>query len=35
MGEAINIVKKIKVKNVIFNCGEFNDLEKDNKKLEE
>ena len=29
MGEAINIVKKIKVKNVIFNCGEFNELEQE------
>ena len=29
MGEAINIVNNIKVKNVIFNCGEYNDLEKE------
>ena len=29
MGEAINIVNNIKVKNVIFNCGDYNDLEKD------
>jgi len=29
MGEAINLVESIKVENVIFNCGEFNDLEND------
>ena len=29
MGEAINLVDNFKVKKVIFNCGEFNDLEKD------
>lgn len=29
MGEAINLVENFKVDNVIFNCGEFNDLEKD------
>ena len=28
MGEAINLVNDFKVKKVIFNCGEFNDLEK-------
>ena len=28
MGEAINLVKNFKVEKVIFNCGEFNDLEK-------
>ena len=28
MGEAINIIEKFKVKNVIFNCGELNNLEK-------
>ncbi len=28
MGEAINLVNNFKVKKVIFNCGEFNDLEK-------
>jgi len=28
MGEAINIVENFKVKKVIFNCGEFNELEK-------
>ena len=27
MGEAINLVNKFKVENVIFNCGEFNNLE--------
>lgn len=29
MGEAINLVNDFKVEKVIFNCGEFNDLEKD------
>lgn len=39
MGEAINIVNNFKVEKVIFNCGEYNDLEKDlirvldNKKI--
>ena len=28
MGEAINIVNDFKVEKVIFNCGEYNDLEK-------
>ena len=28
MGDAINLVNKFKVENVIFNCGEYNDLEK-------
>lgn len=28
IGEAINLVKNFKVENVIFNCGEYNDLEK-------
>ena len=27
MGEAINLVNNIKVKKVVFNCGEFNNLE--------
>ena len=27
MGEAINLVENFKVENVIFNCGEFNELE--------
>lgn len=27
MGEAINLVNNFKVKKVIFNCGEYNDLE--------
>ena len=29
MGEAINLVNNFKVKKVIFNCGEYNDLEQD------
>ena len=29
MGEAINLVNNFKVENVIFNCGPYNDLEKD------
>ncbi|MBR4671855.1 MAG: DNA internalization-related competence protein ComEC/Rec2 [Bacilli bacterium] len=29
MGEAINLVSDFKVENVIFNCGEYNDLEKE------
>ena len=29
MGEAINLVENIKIEKVIFNCGEFNDLEKE------
>lgn len=29
MGEAINLVDNFKVENVIFNCGEFNELEQD------
>ena len=29
MGEAINLVDNFKVEKVIFNCGEFNDLEKE------
>ena len=29
MGDAINLVNNFKVEKVIFNCGEFNDLEKD------
>lgn len=39
MGESINLVNNFKVENVIFNCGSFNDLEKelitvlDNKKI--
>ena len=39
MGEAINLVENFKVEKVIFNCGEFNELEKDlikfldNKKI--
>ena len=39
MGEAINLVNNFKVEKVIFNCGEYNDLEKElikvlnNKKI--
>ena len=29
MGEAINLVENFKVERVIFNCGEFNDLEQE------
>ena len=29
MGEVINLVNDYKVDNVIFNCGEYNDLEKE------
>ena len=29
MGEAINLVENFKVEKVIFNCGEFNELEFD------
>ena len=29
MGEAINLVENFKVEKVIFNCGDFNDLEQD------
>ena len=29
MGEAINLVNNFKVDNVIFNCGSYNDLEKE------
>lgn len=29
MGEAINLIENIKIDNVIFNCGEFNNLEKE------
>ena len=29
MGEAINLVENFKVENVIFNCGELNELEQD------
>ena len=33
MGEAINLVNNFKVEKVIFNCGEFNDLEQDLIKI--
>ena len=29
MGEAINLVENFKAEKVIFNCGEYNDLEED------
>ena len=29
MGSAINLVNDFKVEKVIFNCGDFNDLEQD------
>ena len=29
MGEAINLVENFKVEKVIFNCGRYNDLEKE------
>ena len=29
MGEAINLIENFKVEKVIFNCGEYNDLEKE------
>ncbi len=31
MGEAINLVNNFKVDKVIFNCGPYNDLEKELK----
>ena len=31
MWEAINLVNNFKVENVIFNCGHYNDLEKNDK----
>ena len=34
MGEAINLVENLKVEKVIFNCGDFNELEQDLRKLE-
>ena len=33
MGEAINIVNNFKVSKVIFNCGEFNELEQELIKI--
>ena len=33
MGEAINLVNNFKVEKVIFNCGEYNDLEKELTKV--
>ena len=29
MGETINLVENFKVEKIIFNCGEFNELERD------
>ena len=29
MGESVNLVENLKVEKVIFNCGEYNDLETD------
>ena len=28
IGEAFNLIERIKIKNVVFNCGTYNDLEK-------
>ena len=33
MGEAINLVNNFKVEKVIFNCGEYNALEKELMKV--
>ena len=33
MGEAVNLVNNFKVEKVIFNCGEFNDLENELIKI--
>lgn len=33
MGEPINLIENFKVEKVIFNCGEFNDLEKELIKI--
>ena len=33
MGEAINLVETFKVEKEIFNCGEYNDLEKELIKM--
>ena len=33
MGEAVNLVENLKVEKVIFNCGEFNNLEKELIKI--
>ena len=35
MGEAISLVENFKVEKVIFNCGEYNELEKEIKKIKE
>ena len=33
MDDTLNVIENIKVKKVIFNCGEYNDLEKDLIKI--
>ena len=33
MGDTLNVIENINVKKVIFNCGEYNDLEKDLIKI--
>ena len=33
MGETINLVENFKAEKVIYNCGEFNDLEKESRNL--
>ncbi len=33
MGEEVNLVNDFKVEQVVFNCGEFNDLEKELIKI--
>ena len=35
MGEAINLVNNFKVEKVFFNCGPYNELEKESNKLKE
>ena len=35
MGEAINLVNNFKIEKLRLNCGPYNDLEKENKKLRE
>ena len=35
MGSSINLVNNFKVKKVIFNCGKYNNLEKNNKSMRE
>ena len=33
MGEAINLVENFKIEKVIFDCGKYNDLEKELIKM--